>query len=60
MAPAIIGQLLAFLADHSDIITAIVKAIESGASKDSVKAAIKAAQIEASDAVMREQLKGGE
>jgi hypothetical protein len=58
MSPALVGQLLAFLAAHADVITAIVKAIEAGASKESVKAAIKAAQVEASDAVMREELGG--
>lgn len=56
MTPALIGTLLAFLADHADLITAVVKAIESGASKESIQAAIKAAQVEASDAVMREEL----
>lgn len=56
MSPSIVGQLLAFLAEHADLITAIVKAIESGVSKESVKAAIKAAQIEASDAAVREEL----
>jgi hypothetical protein len=58
ITPALIGTLLTFLADHADVIEAIIKAIDSGASKESVKAAIKAAQIEASDAVMREELEG--
>jgi hypothetical protein len=58
MDPALIGTLLTFLADHADIVAAIVKAIESGASQESIREAIKAAQVEASDAVMREELGG--
>lgn len=58
MDPVLIGTLLTFLADHADVIEAIVKAIESGASKEAVREAIKQAQIEASDAVMREELGG--
>ena len=51
-----LGQVLAFLWTHADVIAAIVKAIESGASKDSILAALKKAEVEASDAIMKEEL----
>jgi len=51
-----IAQALAFLAQHVDLLEALWNAIEKGASKDSLKAAIKQAEIEASDAVMKEEL----
>lgn len=51
-----IAQALAFLAEHADILEAIYNAIAKGATKDSIKEAIKRAEIEASDAVMREEL----
>lgn len=57
--PAWVGPVVAFLADHFDIIEAIAKAIAAGASKESIKAAIIAAEVEASDAVMREELRQG-
>lgn len=51
-----LGQVLAFLAEHADLVTALYKAIASGASKDSIKAAIESAEVTASDEVMREEL----
>jgi len=48
--------ILAFLAEHVDLVEAIFDAITKGASKDSIKAAIKQAEIAASDATMREEL----
>lgn len=56
--PPIVGQLVAFLTNHWDLVVAIIQAIESGASKESLLAAVRAAQIEASDSVMREELGG--
>lgn len=50
------AQALAFLAEHWDLVEAIFKAITSGASKESIKQAIERAEVEGSDAVMREEL----
>jgi hypothetical protein len=51
-----VAKILLFLADHSDVIDLLVEALEGGANKDSVKAAIRSAMIDASDAAMREEL----
>lgn len=51
-----IGDILAFLAAHADIVTALYNAITKGADKASILKAIEAAEVEASDAVMREEL----
>lgn len=51
-----VGFLLAFLAEHYELIEALVNVIDTGASKESVKQAILRAQVEASDAAVREEL----
>lgn len=51
-----VGFLLAFLAEHYELIEAIVRAVAVGASKESLRAAIRRAEIEASDKIMREEL----
>jgi hypothetical protein len=58
MNPVLVGRLLVFLADNVELVMAIIQAIEAGASRDAIRAAIKAAQIEASDAAMREEIGG--
>ncbi len=50
------SALLAFLAAHADIIEAVVELIDSGASKDSIKAALRAVKVKISDEAMREEL----
>lgn len=51
-----LGAILAFLAKYSGLIEALVKAIEAGASEESIKELLKKAEIEASDAIMKEEL----
>ncbi len=50
------GELLSFLAAHAVIIEAVMEAIGSGASKESILKAIRASMIEASDAAMKAEL----
>lgn len=45
-----------FLLDHADTIEEIVNALKAGATKDAIKAAIRRAAIDASDAALREEL----
>ncbi len=51
-----LGTILAFLFNHLDVLTALVKAVEAGASKDSIIELLKKAEIEASDTIMKEEL----
>lgn len=48
--------LLVFLVEHADLIEEIAVAIKAGASKDAIRAAIKRAMIDVSDAAIREEL----
>lgn len=51
-----LGVILAFIANHLDVLDALYKAITAGASKASVIELLKKAEVEASDAVMKEEL----
>lgn len=46
----------AFLVEHADLIGDIVEALEKGTPKDAIKAAIRAAKVQASDAAFKEEL----
>lgn len=52
------AALLAFLAEHSALIEALVEAVASGASKDALLKAIKASMVSASDEAMKRELGG--
>lgn len=43
-------QLLALLLEHADLIEAVIDAVQSGTPKDAIRAAIRAAKVQASDA----------
>lgn len=45
-----------FLLDHADIVEDIVDVIASGASKDSIRKAIRALKVQVSDAAVKEEL----
>lgn len=51
-----LATILTFLIDHEDTIEEIVAAVRAGATKDAIKAAIRRAAIDASDAALREEL----
>jgi hypothetical protein len=49
-------DLFVFLAEHYDLIEDLVSVIRSGASKDSVRTALRDLKVEMSDQAMREEL----
>jgi hypothetical protein len=51
-----IAKILAFLAEHADLVELLVDAVEGGTTKEALAAAIRAAAVETSDAAMREEL----
>lgn len=51
-----ITTILALLAEHADLIEDVVSALAAGTPKDALKAAVKAAKKEVSDAAFREEL----
>jgi hypothetical protein len=55
-AAAAILEAGEFLVEHADTIEEIVDALRAGATKDAIKAAIRRAAIDASDAAIREEL----
>jgi hypothetical protein len=44
------------LLEHADVLVDVVQAIERGTPKDAIRAAIRAAKVQVSDAAMREEL----
>ena len=55
MIPAI-QSVAMFLLEHLDLIEDIVDVLASGASKDSIREAIRAVKVEVSDQAMKEEL----
>lgn len=55
---AAIAKALEFLLEHLDVVVVLVEALEGGASRESIKAAIRAEMIKASDDQMRRELGG--
>lgn len=51
-----ITSVAMFLLEHLDLIEEIYDAIKSGAPKDAIRAAIREAKVQASDAAFREEL----
>lgn len=51
-----LAAVVGFLLEHEDTIAEIVNALRAGATKDAIKAAIRRAAIDASDAALREEL----
>lgn len=51
-----IADVLGFLLEHLGLIEAIKNAVTCGCSKDEILKAIKAAEVAASDALMRQEL----
>lgn len=51
-----IAEVVAFLATHTDLITAIYDAIAGGASKQDILAAVKKTMVAASDEQMKQEL----
>jgi hypothetical protein len=51
-----VTELLAFLAEHSDLIEDLVGVVKSGASKDSIKAALRSVKVKMSDEFVQEEL----
>jgi hypothetical protein len=53
---ATIEKLAAFLLAHADIVAEVIDAIEAGASKEDLRAAIRAAKVATSDRAMKDEL----
>jgi hypothetical protein len=51
-----IGKVGSFLLEHGDLVEDIAEAFARGTPKDVIKAAIRHAKVEVSDAAMREEL----
>ncbi len=51
-----LAALGAFLLEHSDLIDDVIDVIASGASKDSLKKAIRAVKVKTSDELFKEEL----
>lgn len=52
------ASVLLFLAEHFDLVEALIEAIAGGASKESLLKAIKASMVTASDEAMKRELGG--
>lgn len=52
----LLARLALFLLEHADLIEDLVEAIHAGANKDQLKAAIRKAKVQASDAAFAEEL----
>ncbi len=51
-----LAEVLEFLLEHIDILDEIVDLVRSAASKDSIRAALRALKVKVSDEAMREEL----
>lgn len=56
MIPAI-SAFLTFLLEHTELLNALMEAIEGGADKDSLMKAIRASMVAAADEQMKAELK---
>ncbi len=56
MNPSTLFDLAKLLMDHGDLIAEVAQALADGTPKEAVRAAVKAAMVEASDRAMREEL----
>jgi hypothetical protein len=52
------ASILLFLAEHFELVEALIEAVAAGASKDSLLKAIKQSMITASDEAMKRELGG--
>jgi hypothetical protein len=56
-APMItVEKLAAFLLAHADLVADLIEAMDAGASKEDIRAAIRAAKVATSDRAMKEEL----
>lgn len=51
-----LAKVGSFLLEHADLIEDIVDALAKGTPKDAIRAAIRAAKVQASDAAFKEEL----
>jgi hypothetical protein len=52
----VIEKIGRFLLEHADLALEVIEALERGTPKDAIRAAIRAAKVQVSDAAMREEL----